>query len=92
MFTSNVRVRPLWPDYSQVPPAHRPILEKLSTVWNVERGEASIPSKGAALMILEGLVGDSAAERSQIDRPVVLGDRLAARARKKIQRKEEDNE
>ena len=26
--------------------------------WNVERGEASIPSKSAALMILEGFLGD----------------------------------
>ncbi len=28
--------------------------------WNVERGEASIPSKAAALMILRGLIGDGA--------------------------------
>ena len=28
------------------------------TTWNVERGEASIPSKAAALMILEGVLGD----------------------------------
>ena len=28
------------------------------TVWNVERGEAAIPSKGAALQILHGLLGD----------------------------------
>ena len=28
------------------------------TTWNVERGEASIPSKRASLMILEGLLGD----------------------------------
>ena len=28
------------------------------TTWNVERGEASIPSKSAARMILEGLLGD----------------------------------
>jgi len=28
------------------------------TTWNVERGEASIPSKSAALMILEGFLGD----------------------------------
>lgn len=28
------------------------------TCWNVERGEASIPSKRAALLILEGLLGD----------------------------------
>jgi len=28
------------------------------TTWNVERGEASIPSKAASLMILEGLLGD----------------------------------
>ena len=27
-------------------------------VWNVERGEASIPSKPAAVMILKGLIGD----------------------------------
>ena len=26
--------------------------------WNVERGEASVPSKQAAMMILEGLLGD----------------------------------
>jgi len=28
------------------------------STWNVERGEASIPSKRSALMILEGLLGD----------------------------------
>ena len=28
------------------------------TTWNVERGEASVPSKASALMILEGLLGD----------------------------------
>lgn len=28
------------------------------TCWNVERGEAAIPSKAAARMILEGLLGD----------------------------------
>jgi hypothetical protein len=28
------------------------------TVWNVERGEAAIPSKASTLMILEGLLGD----------------------------------
>jgi len=28
------------------------------TTWNVERGEASIPSKKSALMILHGLIGD----------------------------------
>jgi len=28
------------------------------TTWNVERGEASIPSKASAIMILEGLLGD----------------------------------
>lgn len=28
------------------------------TTWNVERGEASIPSKQAALLILEGYLGD----------------------------------
>jgi len=28
------------------------------TTWNVERGEGSIPSKAAARMILEGLLGD----------------------------------
>jgi len=31
------------------------------TTWNVERGEASIPSKASALMILEGLFGDGTA-------------------------------
>jgi len=36
-----------------------------STVWNVERGEASIPSKVAATTILEGLLGDS----SNLDMP-----------------------
>jgi DEAD/DEAH box helicase domain-containing protein len=29
-----------------------------STVWNVERGEGHIPSKKAALMILQGMIGD----------------------------------
>jgi hypothetical protein len=29
------------------------------TTWNVERGEGSIPSKAAALAILEGLLGDT---------------------------------
>jgi DEAD/DEAH box helicase domain-containing protein len=28
------------------------------TTWNVERGEASVPSKAAARLILEGLMGD----------------------------------
>jgi len=28
--------------------------------WNVERGEASVPSKASALMILDGLLGDGA--------------------------------
>jgi len=28
------------------------------TTWNVERGEASIPAKAAAMMILEGALGD----------------------------------
>jgi hypothetical protein len=28
------------------------------TTWNVERGEASIPSKRASIMIIEGLLGD----------------------------------
>ena len=32
------------------------------TVWNVERGEASIPSKAAAVMILEGMLGVQNAE------------------------------
>jgi DEAD/DEAH box helicase domain-containing protein len=30
------------------------------TTWNVERGEASIPSKKSAIMILEGVLGDGA--------------------------------
>jgi hypothetical protein len=29
------------------------------TTWNVERGEASIPNKAAAIMILEGLLSES---------------------------------
>jgi DEAD/DEAH box helicase domain-containing protein len=33
--------------------------------WNVERGEASIPSKASALMILEGLLGDG----TKLDNP-----------------------
>ncbi|MGC9320229.1 MAG: DEAD/DEAH box helicase, partial [Armatimonadota bacterium] len=33
--------------------------------WNVERGEASIPSKASAVMILEGLLGDG----SKLDTP-----------------------
>ncbi len=37
------------------------------TVWNVERGEASIPSKAAARMILEGLLEDG----SNLDCPDV---------------------
>lgn len=28
------------------------------TTWNVERGEASIPSRSAAIMVLEGFLGD----------------------------------
>jgi DEAD/DEAH box helicase domain-containing protein len=38
------------------------------TVWNVERGEASIPSKTSAVMILEGLLGGQHAP--QPSRPV----------------------
>ncbi len=35
------------------------------TTWNIERGEAHIPSKQSALMILEGLLGDG----SNLDSP-----------------------
>jgi len=38
--------------------------------WNVERGEASIPSKAAAVMILEGLLGDG----SRLDEPDVAAE------------------
>lgn len=38
------------------------------TTWNVERGEGSIPSKAAALMILDALLADAAA----LERPDVV--------------------
>ena len=46
------------------------------TTWNVERGESSIPSKAAALMILEGLLGD----QTELQHPdaTALTDRGAA--------------
>ena len=34
-----------------------------NTTWNIERGEASIPSKRAALRILRGIIGDGKALR-----------------------------
>jgi hypothetical protein len=64
------------------------------TVWNVERGEGSIPSKAAALMILEGLMADEAA----LDCPDVLSltdseesseARLEAALRRRLERMRE---
>ena len=37
------------------------------TTWNIERGEASIPSKAAALLILKRLLGDDPAKLQQFD-------------------------
>ena len=47
-------------------------------VWNVERGEASIPSKAAAMMILAGYLGDGSNLTAPDDR--ALSDSAAAEA------------
>jgi DEAD/DEAH box helicase domain-containing protein len=50
------------------------------TTWNVERGEASIPSKAAALMILTGLLSDGA-RLQEPERGVLAEDEGAASLR-----------
>jgi len=50
------------------------------TTWNVERGEASIPSKAAAIRILDGLLGDRTNLRNP-DRATVASGPEAARLR-----------
>lgn len=48
-----------------------------TTSWNVERGEASIPSKTATLMILDGLLGDGSRLRgTEAVMPGSAADRL----------------
>ncbi|MBI3944529.1 MAG: DEAD/DEAH box helicase [Armatimonadetes bacterium] len=64
------------------------------TVWNVERGEGSIPSKAAARMILEGLLGDgSRLETADIqaltDGPAGETERLEWALRRRLERMRE---
>ncbi len=48
-----------------------------ATTWNVERGEASIPSKAATLMILQGLLGDGTQlTATEVAMPGTAADRL----------------
>ena len=63
-----------------------------SATWNVERGEGSIPSKAAAQMILEGLLGDGtdldgADERSLTD--ASYEQRLEIALRRRLERMRE---
>jgi DEAD/DEAH box helicase domain-containing protein len=64
------------------------------TVWNVERGEGSIPSKAAAIAILNGLLGD----HSHLDAPdvdvaattdIAAAARLEAMLRRRLERMRE---
>ena len=57
------------------------------TTWNVERGEASIPSKAAALMILEGLLGESETDFSGPETEFFEKTRFLLRIEKALQRR-----
>ena len=62
--------------------------------WNVERGEASIPSKAAALIILEGVLGDGASldnadEQSLTDSEANHELRLELALRRRLERMRE---
>ncbi len=64
------------------------------TTWNVERGESSIPSKAAALRILEGLLGDDTALAQPDDGRLVDGDEarrlaVAQTLRRRLERQRE---
>ncbi|NQU44938.1 DUF1998 domain-containing protein, partial [bacterium] len=61
------------------------------TTWNVERGEANIPSKKAALMILDGLLGDgSSIEETEsgtaVETPEGEAQRLERALRRRLER------
>ena len=62
------------------------------TTWNVERGEASIPSKSAALLILDGLLGDGTG-LSETEGPPVTAEtdvlRLEQALRRRLERMRE---
>ena len=62
--------------------------------WNVERGEASIPSKPATLRILEGLIGDGTRlecpdERALSDEEAAKALRLEQALRRRLERMRE---
>ena len=58
------------------------------TTWNVERGEASIPSKPSTLMILDGLLGDMTNLKNlDTDTLVDSGDERAARLEQALRRR-----
>ncbi|MFH1566872.1 MAG: Zn-binding domain-containing protein, partial [Gemmatimonadota bacterium] len=58
------------------------------TTWNVERGEASIPSKQAALFILEGYLGDgSALDRPDVDALADDGEARRVRLQRELRRR-----
>jgi len=64
------------------------------TVWNVERGEASIPSKASALMILELLIGDGSdlnAPEAYVlsDSPEAVRGRVEQALRRRLERMRE---
>ncbi|MHB1001878.1 MAG: DEAD/DEAH box helicase [Armatimonadota bacterium] len=64
------------------------------TVWNVERGESSIQSKPAAIMILEGLLGDGSNLQNSDTASLVDSDedariRLETALRRKLERMRE---
>ncbi|MBN1866322.1 DEAD/DEAH box helicase [Candidatus Sumerlaeota bacterium] len=64
------------------------------TTWNPERGEGSIPSKRAALMILDGLLGDrkilSHSDRHALgDKEEATDERLRAGLRRRLERSRE---
>jgi ATP-dependent helicase YprA (DUF1998 family) len=58
------------------------------TTWNVERGEGSIPSKAAAIMVLEMLLGDSTRLNEQDDEPAdVAPEARRARLEQELRRR-----
>jgi DEAD/DEAH box helicase domain-containing protein len=64
------------------------------TTWNVERGEASVPSKAAAVMILEGLLAHGASldepdGQSLTDTDAAKALRLAQALRRRLERMRE---
>ena len=63
------------------------------TTWNVERGEASIPSKAAAMMILDALLAGGELDRADThavtDSPAAMMNRLERNLRRRLERMRE---